>query len=293
MPLLYTFSSCSSHIDIVNTFLYILYTSSCTRDLAHKSHSRTHQQCTCPVRQMPFRIRNIEDTVYAVVGEPGFPSIIVHILCSNNILLVNLKSVDLWSLWSCWDMADCFKITGIRACVSHAHRCQPSRNRAGNPAFRLSSRIFVKKSRIFRIILENIKFSDNRYNFQSHKDILWTEAMRKCQRRAPAMFSTPGDKKVNGNMVVKAPHSAIWCKNASSFDVREEENRACCIFPHPCWHIMHACPSIPLVARADSTLETIEVLVTICSAPRTSTFFCASAGQWKPYGNLFAPFESY
>ena len=36
--------------------------------------------------------------------------------------------------------------------------------------------------------------------------------------------------------------------------------------------MMQACPGIPLEARADSTLEAIEVLVTICSAPRTSTY---------------------
>ena len=54
--------------------------------------------------------------------------------------------------------------------------------------------------------------------------------MRKRPRRAPAMLSTPGDQKVNVNMIVKAPRSAIWRKNASIFcvriDVRQDENRA-------------------------------------------------------------------
>ena len=41
---------------------------------------------------------------------------------------------------------------------------------------------------------------------------------------------------VNGNLIVKAPHCAIWRKNASVFcvcasvDVHEEENRASHIF---------------------------------------------------------------
>ena len=39
------------------------------------------------------------------------------------------------------------------------HRCQPSRNHAGNPVFRLSSRIFAKTSRIFCFISVKIKIA--------------------------------------------------------------------------------------------------------------------------------------
>ena len=46
------------------------------------------------------------------------------------------------------------------------HRCQPSHNRAGNPAFRLSSRIFLKTSRIFScVLLKSRQFSAPRRYF--------------------------------------------------------------------------------------------------------------------------------
>ena len=113
------------------------------------------------------------------------------------------------------------------------------RNRSGNTAFRLSSRIpaFFEDVRIFSFISEET-FSENRDTFQRHEEIVWTEAIRKRPRRAPAMFSTPGDQKVNGHLIVKAPHSAVWRKNASIFvcvcpsiDVREDENLASRISP--------------------------------------------------------------
>ena len=63
--------------------------------------------------------------------------------------------------------------------------CQPSRNRAGNPAFRLSSCIFAKTSRIFSFISEKNKFSENPDNFQRHKHILWT--MRNIYAKTPGM----------------------------------------------------------------------------------------------------------
>ena len=74
-------------------------------------------------------------------------------------------------------------------------------------AIRLSSRIFCENVQHFRD------------DFQRHvdEDILWTEDMRKHPRRAPAMFSPPGDQNVNGNLIAKAPHSAVWRKNASIF----------------------------------------------------------------------------
>ena len=120
----------------------------------------------------------------------------------------------------------------------HTCRCQPSRNRVGNPAFRLSSRIpafLQKRTACLAIFRKKIKFLENRENCQHQEDTLWT--MRKCPRRAPAMFSTPGDQKVHVNMIVKAPHSTIWRKNASisvcicaSIYVREDANIASHIF---------------------------------------------------------------
>ena len=50
--------------------------------------------------------------------------------------------------------------------------------------------------------------------------------MRKRPRRATALFSTPGDQNDNGNMIVKAPHSAIWRNNASFFAYARQSTSA-------------------------------------------------------------------
>ena len=103
----------------------------------------------------------------------------------------------------------------------HSHRCQPSRNRTGNPAFCLPSRIFAKTSRMFCFISEKINFTRNRYYFHLHTDIVWTKAVR----RARAMFSTPSDQIVYGNPIVKtqffAKKASIFVCECASIDVRE------------------------------------------------------------------------
>ena len=111
------------------------------------------------------------------------------------------------------------------------HRCQPFRNRVGNPTFRLSFRIFAKTSRIFGFLSEQIKFSENR-----HEDTLWTESYAKTpETRCCNVFDTWRPKS-NGNLIVNAPHSAMRLflfayMQCTSIDVREDENRASRIFP--------------------------------------------------------------
>ena len=73
-----------------------------------------------------------------------------------------------------------------------------------------------------------VKFSENRENVQCHEAFCGHKAVRKQQRRAPAMFSPPSEQTVNGNLIVKDPH--FVCVSAS-IDVREDENRASRIFP--------------------------------------------------------------
>ena len=117
--------------------------------------------------------------------------------------------------------------------VINLHRCQPPRNRAGNPAFCLPSHIPA----FLALFRKQIKFAENSDNFQLHRDILWTEAVRKHTRRATALFSKPSDQIVNENLIMKASHSAIW-RNMSQFcasiDIREEENRPSRILFSPC-----------------------------------------------------------
>ena len=85
---------------------------------------------------------------------------------------------------------------------------------------------FLRKRHTFLcFISEKIKFIANHDNFQLHEDILWTEAVRKRTRRAPAMFSTPSDQIVNGNLIVKAPHSTIWRKKCIYFCLPMHVNR--------------------------------------------------------------------
>ena len=57
---------------------------------------------------------------------------------------------------------------------------------------------------MFGFLSEKIKLSENRDNFQRHKYILLTEAVRKHLRRASAMFTTPGDQ-VNLSINLSVP----------------------------------------------------------------------------------------
>ena len=82
-------------------------------------------------------------------------------------------------------------------CINH--------NRAENPAICLPSRIFAKASRMFCFISEEKKFAGNLDNFQLYEDILWAEAVRKCIRHTPAMFSTPSDCEENASRIFWPP----------------------------------------------------------------------------------------
>ena len=70
--------------------------------------------------------------------------------------------------------------------AQYKHRCQPSHNHAGNPAFCLVSRN-PAMSHIFRLIAKKTIFSENRDVFQRHEDILSTEAVQKLAQRTPTM----------------------------------------------------------------------------------------------------------
>ena len=102
----------------------------------------------------------------------------------------------------------------------------------GNHAFCLFSRIFAKTSRISG----KIKFAENRDGFQLHADILWIGALRKRTLRATALFLTPSDRIVDenrhGNLIVKAPHSAIWYKMCLFLHVNRRQRRRESSVPH-------------------------------------------------------------
>ena len=159
------------------------------------------------------------------------------------------------------------------------------------PHFAFCPAFFAKTSRIFSFISENIIFYENGDNFQHHEDILWTEAVRKRPRRGPAMFSKPGDQKVNGNLIMNAPNSDIWRKNASIFvcicakiDVREDENRPSRIFSRPCWHlkIIQIFTQILLQSRS-FCVETVKLKKLITSYWKTIWLLQLTPSSATPY----------
>ena len=54
----------------------------------------------------------------------------------------------------------------------------------------------------FLLHFAKIKFAGNRYNFQLHEEVLWTETVQKRTRRTPAMFSMPNDQIVIANLML-------------------------------------------------------------------------------------------
>ena len=73
----------------------------------------------------------------------------------------------------------------------------------------------------FSFILGKSKFPKNCDNFQRPEDILWTEALRKRPKRAPAMFLT---WKSDCESSTYGQKTSIFVCVCTSIDVRKDEN---------------------------------------------------------------------